>query len=51
MEPDKADQKTLEKVADYLKELANHVTPEDASDLPKFLRVLAQRMKDGELVE
>jgi hypothetical protein len=30
---------TIEKVSDYLQELANHVTEEDSADLPKFLRV------------
>jgi len=41
---------TIEKVSDYLQELANHVTEEDSADLPKFLRVLAERMRNRELL-
>jgi hypothetical protein len=44
------DWQSRKKIADYLMELAEHVTPEDANDLPRFLRKLAERMARGELV-
>ena len=36
-----------EKFHKYIRELANHVDEKDASDLPGFLRVLADRIEDG----
>ena len=39
-----------EELSDYLQELANHVTEEDAENLPQFLRVLSVRLRNGELV-
>jgi hypothetical protein len=46
----KAETDLRAKFASYLTELANHVDESDAADLPKFLRVLGERVAKGEIV-